>query len=112
MLKRSPITFMKALKNDTEIAGFKACHIRDGAAQVEFFAWLEAELKGGNDKLTEHGVALKQMEFRKKQQDYMGLSFETISSVGPNAAIIHYSPPESGGSVVRILTITISSVDS
>jgi Xaa-Pro aminopeptidase len=102
---------MKALKNDTEIAGFKACHIRDGAAQVEFFAWLEAELKGGNDKLTEHGVALKQMEFRKKQQDYMGLSFETISSVGPNAAIIHYSPPESGGSVVRIYTITISSGD-
>jgi len=24
--------------------------------------------------------------------DFVGLSFETISSVGPNAAIIHYSP--------------------
>lgn len=26
----------------------------------------------------------------RKQQDFVGLSFETISSSGPNAAIIHY----------------------
>lgn len=29
---------------------------------------------------------------RRKQDKFKGLSFTTISSTGPNAAIIHYSP--------------------
>ena len=28
----------------------------------------------------------------RQQSDFVSLSFETISSVGPNAAIIHYAP--------------------
>lgn len=31
----------------------------------------------------------------------MGLSFETISSTGANAAVIHYSPPEQGSKVIE-----------
>lgn len=31
----------------------------------------------------------------------MGLSFETISSTGANAAVIHYSPPEKGSKVIE-----------
>lgn len=30
--------------------------------------------------------------FCRAQEDFVGLSFTTISSVGPNAAIIHYKP--------------------
>jgi Xaa-Pro aminopeptidase len=35
---------MKACKNDKELQGMKEAHLRDGAAVVEFFYWLEQEL--------------------------------------------------------------------
>lgn len=33
----SPIALMKAVKNDAELAGMFACHVRDGVALAEFF---------------------------------------------------------------------------
>ena len=41
---RSPVGDAKAIKNTTEQEGMRACHIRDGAALTEYFAWLEEEL--------------------------------------------------------------------
>jgi Xaa-Pro aminopeptidase len=41
---RSPIGDAKAVKNETELEGMRACHIRDGAALTEYFAWLEDQL--------------------------------------------------------------------
>lgn len=41
---RSPVGDAKAIKNTTELEGMRACHIRDGAALCEYFAWLEEEL--------------------------------------------------------------------
>ena len=41
---RSPVGDAKAVKNETELEGMRACHIRDGAALIEYFAWLEEEL--------------------------------------------------------------------
>ena len=38
----------KAIKNETEIAGFIASHIRDAAALCRYFAWLEANVPSGN----------------------------------------------------------------
>eukprot|EP00948_MAST-09A_sp_MAST-9A-sp1_P001249 g1249.t1 len=35
-------------------------------------------------------------KLRSRRPGFMGLSFPTISSSGPNGAIIHYSPPRSG----------------
>ncbi|MBA0771967.1 hypothetical protein Gotri_007422, partial [Gossypium trilobum] len=43
-------------------------------------------------KLTEVSVSDKLEGFRASKEHFRGLSFPTISSVGPNAAIIHYSP--------------------
>jgi Xaa-Pro aminopeptidase len=37
---------MKAVKNEAELRGMRACHYRDGAAESEFLAWLEEELAG------------------------------------------------------------------
>ncbi|GJJ10622.1 hypothetical protein Clacol_004849 [Clathrus columnatus] len=45
---RSPVTDAKSIKNDTEIQGFRECHIRDGSALVRYFAWLEEELTKGS----------------------------------------------------------------
>lgn len=88
---RSPIEEAKAVKNDTERDGMRNCHIRDGAALTEYFAWLEDELAKGT-RLDEVQAADKLEEIRTKKQDFMGLSFDTISSTGANAAIIHYKP--------------------
>lgn len=38
---------LKAIKNEAEISGFRASHIRDGAALVRYFAWLEEQLGNG-----------------------------------------------------------------
>eukprot|EP01090_Pellita_catalonica_P017920 TRINITY_DN5573_c0_g1_i1.p1 TRINITY_DN5573_c0_g1~~TRINITY_DN5573_c0_g1_i1.p1 ORF type:complete len:307 (+),score=58.46 TRINITY_DN5573_c0_g1_i1:38-922(+) len=73
----------------------KNCHIRDGAALVAWFAWLEEQLANGEEKHTEVTVADKLEEFRSKVDDYVSLSFETISGAGSNGAIIHYSPDKS-----------------
>ena len=42
--------------------------------------------------MTEWTAAEKLEEFRKLQDLYIGPSFDTISSIGPNGAVIHYSP--------------------
>ncbi|HEX6461483.1 MAG TPA: NAD-dependent DNA ligase LigA, partial [Thermoleophilaceae bacterium] len=42
-----PISLMKAVKNETEIAGARAAHVRDGAAVVRFLAWLAREAPSG-----------------------------------------------------------------
>ncbi|MBA0870060.1 hypothetical protein Goshw_007347 [Gossypium schwendimanii] len=43
-------------------------------------------------KLTEVTASDKLEGFRATKEHFRGLSFPTISSVGPNAAVIHYSP--------------------
>jgi Xaa-Pro aminopeptidase len=97
---RSPITDAKAIKNDIELEGMRACHIRDGAALTEFFAWLENELVYRKSKLDEVDAAEKLEQIRSKHQNFMGLSFPTISSSGPNAAVIHYQPEKGLCSIV------------
>ncbi|KAI1907131.1 hypothetical protein LOZ12_005552 [Ophidiomyces ophidiicola] len=87
---RSPISDAKAIKNAVELEGMRACHIRDGAALSKYFAWLENELVNKKTVLSEVDVSDKLKEIRSAGQYFVGLSFDTISSTGANAAIIHY----------------------
>jgi len=48
-------------------------------------------LQGGT-KLSESQAADQLEHYRKQLDLFMGLSFPTISSTGPNGAIIHYQP--------------------
>ncbi|CAK7263689.1 hypothetical protein SEPCBS119000_000610 [Sporothrix epigloea] len=88
---RSPIGDAKAIKNETELEGMRQCHIRDGAALIQYFAWLENQLTTGV-QIDEVVAADKLEALRSAQQHYVGLSFPTISSTGANAAVIHYQP--------------------
>ncbi|KAJ2970253.1 hypothetical protein NUW58_g9752 [Xylaria curta] len=97
---RSPIADAKALKNETELEGMRACHIRDGAALIEYFAWLEDQLVAKKATIDEVEAADKLEALRAKQKDFVGLSFDTISSTGPNAAVIHYKPERGNCSVL------------
>ncbi|XP_028828946.1 xaa-Pro aminopeptidase 1 isoform X2 [Denticeps clupeoides] len=90
LIPYTPICLAKAVKNATEIEGMKMAHIKDAVALCELFAWLEKEIPKG--MVTEISAADKAEEYRSQQKDFVGLSFPTISSVGPNGAIIHYRP--------------------
>ncbi|KAJ7150899.1 putative Xaa-Pro aminopeptidase P [Mycena crocata] len=96
----SPVAEMKAIKNATEMEGFRQSHIRDGAALARYFAWLEEQLQTGVD-LNESQAADKLEAFRSELDLFRGLSFPTISSTGPNGAIIHYSPDANDCAVVK-----------
>lgn len=97
---RSPIGDAKAVKNETELEGMRACHVRDGAALTEYFAWLEDQLLVQKTVLDEVAAADKLEEFRSKHKHFVGLSFDTISSTGANAAVIHYKPERGNCSVI------------
>lgn len=97
---RSPVGDAKAIKNEVELEGMRQCHIRDGAALSEFFAWLEDQLIAKGAKLDEVQAADKLEALRSKHDKFVGLSFDTISSTGPNAAVIHYKPESHACSVI------------
>ncbi|EJE8156566.1 aminopeptidase P family protein [Vibrio alginolyticus] len=96
--KADPCLMPKAAKNAVEIAGMKACHIRDGVAMSKFLSWLDTEVAAGNlhDEAT---LADKLEAFRSEDPTLMDLSFDTISAAGGNAAMCHYNhenQPEPG----------------
>ncbi len=103
-----PITLMKAVKNDTEIAGSRAAHKRDGIAVTKFLYWLsENAPKGG---LTEIETVNALEAFRAETGCLKDVSFTTIAGVGPNAALPHYRVSEASN---RLLTLNeIYLVDS
>jgi Xaa-Pro aminopeptidase len=83
-----PIALMKSVKNQAEIDGMKAAHIRDGVAMVRFLAWLDREVPTG--RLTEIGAVEALESFRRDTGKLKDISFPTISGSGPNGAIVHY----------------------
>ncbi|KAF2219766.1 peptidase M24 [Elsinoe ampelina] len=97
---RSPVGDAKAIKNETELKGMRNCHIRDGAALSEYFAWLEDQLISKGATLDEVQAADKLESIRSKHEHFVGLSFDTISSTGANAAVIHYKPEPGNCSVI------------
>jgi len=93
VLKLSPVTVMKGVKNPVELKGFENCHNRDAAALCQYFSWLQKNVKSG--QVTEISGADVLEKFREDKEHFQGLSFPSISGSGPNGAIIHYhSTPE------------------
>lgn len=86
----SPIRLMKAVKNQTEIDGFKTAMLRDGIALVRLLRWLEQTV--GNQPLTELSVCHKLEELKSDFAEYRGPSFGTISAYEQHGAIVHYEP--------------------
>jgi Xaa-Pro aminopeptidase len=83
-----PIAAMKTVKNETEIAGSRAAHVRDGAAVTTFLAWFDRTAPSG--RLTEIDAVEALETFRRDTGRLKDVSFPTISGSGPNAAIVHY----------------------
>ncbi|GEQ67868.1 hypothetical protein JCM33374_g1534 [Metschnikowia sp. JCM 33374] len=88
----SPIEDLKAVKNETELKGAHAAHVKDGRALVKFFAWLENQIINKSELIDEIEADDQLTSFRMTEQNFVGLSFDTISATGSNGAIIHYKP--------------------
>lgn len=86
----SPAVLMKACKTQEETDGFRAAHIKDGAALCRFLYWLKTRI--GEEPMTELSAAAKLAAFRAEQPDFLDLSFDTIAGYGPHGAIVHYDP--------------------
>ena len=86
----SPVKLEKALKNETEIQGFREAYRKDGIVQTRFFRWLEQALERG-ERITEIDASDKLISLRKEMEGYLDESFSPISAYGANAALPHYS---------------------
>ena len=87
-LLESPVLYLKSIKNATEIAGFKQAMTRDGLAMFRFLYWLENAVKSGTE--TELSIDQKLYEFRSAQENFQGISFDTIAGYQEHGAIVHY----------------------
>ena len=100
----------KCKKNATEMEGMRKCNIKACAVIMKYFAYLEEELKNENHTLNEYTASLYLKELYAQGEHNQGQSFETISSIGANGAVIHYSPEEDTG--VRLNNNEIYLLDS
>lgn len=87
--KPSPVALFKAQKNTTELEGFRQAMKKDGAALVEFMAWLRKHVRDGS--VNEYLAGQKLAEFRSRQDDFRGESFAPIFGYQEHGAIVHYS---------------------
>ena len=91
------LTLLKSIKNSSEIEGAINAHIKDGVAIIKFLVWLEHNWMSKVDELS---CMQKLFEFRQSQQNFVGNSFNTISSFGSNSAIIHYAANQRTNKIV------------
>lgn len=84
----SPIPYMKAKKNETEINGFRNAMQRDGVALVKFLRWLRPAVERGGQ--TEISIDQKLTSLRAEQPLFKGISFDTIAGYQAHGAIVHY----------------------
>lgn len=82
-----PCALPKARKNDTELAGSRAAHRRDGAAMARFLHWFHST---DLTHKTEIDMVKRLEKERRASNALEDISFETISGAGPNGAIVHY----------------------
>ncbi len=94
MFETSPIPAMKAIKNPTEIEGYRQAMKKDGVAMVKFLYWLEKVMAEGEEEQTELSIDRRLTAFRAEQPLFRGISFDTIAGYGPHGAIVHYEPTE------------------
>lgn len=95
----SPIPAMKAVKNQSEIAGFRSAMLRDGVAMVKFLRWLKPAVEQGGQ--TEMSINEKLTSLRAEQEYFRGLSFDTIAGYQEHGAIVHYEATPQTDAVLR-----------
>lgn len=89
IVRPAPGHLMKAIKNETELEGFRKVMVRDGVAMVKFLHWLTHNV--GKEDMTEFTIGEKLEQFRAEGENFVGTSFTSIIGYKENGAIMHYS---------------------
>lgn len=84
----SPVPYMKAVKNEAEIKGYRSAMLKDGIAMVKFLKWLKPAVEAGGQ--TEMSVDRKLTALRAEQPLFRDISFDTIAGYADHGAIVHY----------------------
>lgn len=84
-----PGNLMKAIKNETELEGFRKVMVRDGVAMVKFLHWLTHNV--GKEEMDEYSLGEKLESYRAQGENFVGNSFGSIVGYQENGAIMHYS---------------------
>lgn len=98
-IQASPVSKYKAVKNQTEINGFRNAMLRDGVAMVRFLIWLQKNI--GNGNLTELSIDEQLYKERSTMENFRGISFATIAGYQEHGAIVHYEADEHSASILR-----------
>ena len=85
----SPVTYLKNIKSDVEVANTKKSHLRDGVYMAKYIYWLKNQVKNGAN-LTEKTASDYLDNLRREDELFLDLSFPTISGYADNGAIVHY----------------------
>jgi Xaa-Pro aminopeptidase len=93
-----PGNLMKAIKNDTELEGFRTVMQRDGVAMVKFLYWLTQN--AGKEAMNEFSIGEKLRSFRAEGKNFVGESFGSIVGYKENGALMHYSAKSEGSKEV------------
>ncbi len=104
--EQCPVADFKAVKNEGELRGMRAAHVRDGAAVARAFSRLEKRVVSG-EATSELDVDALLLEERSRDTTFIEPSFPTIAGAGGNGALIHGSPSDS-----PVTTSTLLLVDS
>ena len=86
----NPVPLFKAIKNETEINGFRTAMLKDGIALTRFYRWLEEQLQKPTPTMTELDCVQKLIDMRREQPLYKEESFPAIVAWNEHAAMPHY----------------------
>ena len=93
---KNPIPNIKYIKTEKEIENIKRATIEDSEAIVDFLSWFYK-----NENITEMDCVNRILLSRKKSQNFIGNSFDTIAAADKNSAIVHYTPSEDSNRYVE-----------
>lgn len=97
--KPNPTELMKAVKNPVEVDNIRLAHVKDGVAVTKFMYWLKTNI--GKIPMTEISASDYLEARRREQENFIDLSFTTISAYGANAAMMHYSATPESNTVLK-----------
>ena len=86
--KMNPTVLAKAIKNKIEVENMREAHRKDGIAMVKFIYWMKQNVS--KETITEVSAQTYLDHLRSEQEGNLGISFDTISAYGANAAMCHY----------------------
>ncbi|MGN0320041.1 MAG: aminopeptidase P family N-terminal domain-containing protein, partial [Lachnospira sp.] len=95
----NPAMLLKSVKNETEVSNLRNVHVDDGAAVTKFIFWLKKNVTKGD--ITEAEAASYLDGLRSQIDDFIELSFDTISAYNENAAMMHYHADSTNAALLK-----------